>query len=246
MSLPAKNSKRKNPQGTRPSAKLASDERNVNRLAVTSPAAIKTLLEKLARLYPDATTSLHHDRPLELLIATILSAQCTDERVNQVTPTLFSKYPDARALALAPREAIEAIIYSTGFFRAKAKSIQGTCQQILERHQGEVPKTMEALTQLPGVARKTANVVLGSAFGIAAGIVVDTHVKRLSGRLGLTHQADPEKIEQDLMALIPRKRWIWFGHALVQHGRALCMARKPLCMRCPLADRCPSAELSID
>jgi endonuclease-3 len=197
------------------------------------------VVARLKKVFPDATCSLDYESPLQLLVATILSAQCTDERVNLVTPGLFQAYPTARDLAEAKLEDLEAIIRSTGFFRNKAKSIQGCCRTIVERHGGEVPETMEALTDLDGVGRKTANVVLGVAFGIAEGVVVDTHVKRISGRLGLTDQTDPEKIEQDLIALVPRKDWIALPHLFIRHGRATCTARSPDCDACGLADLCP-------
>ena len=210
------------------------------------PAAawVEEVLGYLDREYPEVTTALGWDRPLELLVATILSAQCTDERVNMVTPVLFERFPGAAELAVAPREELEQIVHSTGFFRAKAKSIQGACTMLVEQHGGEVPAKMESLLKLPGVARKTANVVLGTAFGIAEGVVVDTHVKRLSGRLGLSAEQDPKKIELDLMGIIPRDRWIKAAHQLILHGRALCKARKPSCADCGLAPSCPSASAS--
>lgn len=192
----------------------------------------------LARLYPDAKCSLDHHGPLQLLIATILSAQCTDERVNQVTPALFARYPDARAFANADPRELETMIQSTGFFRNKAKNIIACCRAIVEKHGGEVPATLEELTQLPGVGRKTANVVLGNAFDVP-GIVVDTHVHRLSRRLGLTRNNTPEKIEQDLMQLLPKKEWVAFGHRMIYHGRAVCKAQKPLCDQCALNSLCP-------
>ena len=192
----------------------------------------------LERHYPDARTALDHKGPLELLIATILSAQCTDERVNRVTPALFARYPDAAALAGASREDLEAMIRSTGFYRNKARAIQECCADIVGRHQAQVPRTMEELTALRGVGRKTANVVLGNAYGIP-GLVVDTHVSRLSKRLGLADQDDPVKIEFALMDSIPRDRWTLFSHWLILHGRKVCVARKPRCSICPLAPHCP-------
>jgi endonuclease-3 len=204
---------------------------------------IDTVLRILAKSYPCPTTALVHDSELQLLVATILSAQCTDERVNQVTPSLFSAYPTAKDLATAPTVELEQAIRSTGFFRAKTKSIQGACRILQDKYNGEVPRKMDLLLELPGVARKTANVVLGTAYGIPSGVVVDTHVKRLSGRLGLSNEKDPNKIEQDLMALIPKDRWIDLGHQLILHGRAVCKARKPRCEQCPLAPYCPSAEI---
>jgi endonuclease III len=206
----------------------------------SDPRSVKAVLALLEQRYPQAQTALVHHDPFQLLIATILSAQCTDERVNKVTPVLFARFPTAAALALAPREELETIIHSTGFFRAKARSIQGACQILTEQHHGEVPQEMEAMLRLPGVARKTANVVLGSAYGLITGVVVDTHVKRLAGRLGWSSATDPQEIEKDLMALVPRSRWIALSHQLILHGRALCQARRPRCSECPLALHCPS------
>ncbi len=198
-----------------------------------------TIARRLQKHYPGATCSLHFSTPLELLVATILSAQCTDERVNLVAAGLFRKYRTAADYARAPQEELEAAIRSTGFFRSKAKSIRASCQAMLEQYDGEVPKSMDALVALPGIGRKSANVVLGTAFGIGVGVVVDTHVTRVSRRLGLTEHKDPEKIERDLMALFPRSRWIDLGHAMVHHGRRVCTARKPKCDTCPLGDICP-------
>ena len=198
---------------------------------------IKRLLEILRSTYPGVKTALGHRNPLELLIATILSAQCTDERVNQVTQTLFERLRTAKDFAEVPIAELEEMIRPTGFYRNKAKSIKACCQALLERHGGKVPDNMEALVKLPGIGRKTANVILGSAFAIP-GIVVDTHVKRLSQRIGLTKESDPVKIEFDLMALLPRKDWIDFSHQMIWHGRALCKARKPNCPACPLRDLC--------
>jgi endonuclease-3 len=208
-----------------------------------NPERVARILALLAERYPSASTALEYRDPLQLLVATILSAQCTDERVNQVAPVLFAKYPDAAALASAPIAELEKIIHSTGFFRAKAKSIQTACKALVARHGGEVPRTMEEMLELRGVARKTANVVLGNAYGLATGIVVDTHVRRLAERLGLSAQQDPEKIERELMAIIPEARWIAFSHELILHGRAICGARKPRCGECPLAPHCPSAVI---
>ncbi len=207
------------------------------------PQRMKQLLRLLKKAYPTAHCTLHHTNPLELLIATMLSAQCTDERVNIVTADLFRKYRTAEDYVNAERAELERDIHSTGFFRNKAKNIQGTCQILSELYKGEVPQTMEELIALPGVARKTANVVLGNAFGIASGVVVDTHVSRLSQRLGLTGHEQPEKIEQDLIALTPKKEWIDFSHLLIAHGRAVCKARKPNCEACPLESLCPSSSL---
>ncbi len=189
--------------------------------------------------YPDATCSLDFRTPLELLVATILSAQCTDERVNRVTKDLFRKYRTAADYAAAPPAELERDIQSTGFFRNKAKSIGGCCKVLVEQHGGEVPQGIEVLVQLAGIGRKTANVVLGTAFGITSGIVVDTHVGRVARRLGLTAQKDPVKIEQDLMQLVPKSQWVAFSHRVIHHGRRLCAARKPLCDECPLQPFCP-------
>ncbi|WP_299491484.1 endonuclease III [Acaryochloris sp. IP29b_bin.137] len=199
------------------------------------------LLARLKQLYPDATCSLTYETPVQLLVATILSAQCTDERVNQVTPALFAAYPDAPALAGADRQALEELIRSTGFYRNKAKHIQGACQKIVSDFDGQVPNQMEQLLTLPGVARKTANVVLAHGYGINMGVTVDTHVKRLSNRLGLTRHQDPVKIEQDLMKLLPQDDWENWSIRLIYHGRAVCSARKPMCDRCSLTDLCPAA-----
>jgi len=199
-------------------------------------ARIYRLLEKA---YPNARCALEHRNPFELLVATILSAQCTDARVNMVTPVLFKRYPDAESLAKAKPRELEKIIQSTGFFRNKAKSLIGASQAIVQDHAGDVPDTMEALLALPGVARKTANVVLGNAFDKNEGVVVDTHVKRLAFRLGFTQHAQPNKIERDLMPRFPRTKWAMFAHLLIWHGRAICMARKPRCEQCPLEKDCP-------
>jgi endonuclease-3 len=198
---------------------------------------IKKISDILRSTYPGVKTALGHTNPLELLIATILSAQCTDERVNRVTATLFQKLRTAKDFVEIPVSDLEEMVRPTGFYRNKAKSIKACCAALVERHEGKVPDNMEALVQLPGIGRKTANVVLGSAFGIP-GIVVDTHVKRVSQRIGLTTEKDPVKIEFDLMALIPRKDWIDFSHQMIWHGRALCKARKPNCPACPLRDLC--------
>ena len=200
---------------------------------------ISELTSILKKAYPDADCSLDHKDPFQLLIATILSAQCTDERVNRVTPALFKKYPGPAEMAAAPVSDLEKLVHSTGFYKNKALSLKEASKAIVANFGGKVPRTMEELLTLRGVARKTANVVLGSSFGIAAGVVVDTHVKRLAFRLGLTRETDPAKIEQDLMKALPRTDWIWFAHALVLHGRAVCDARKPLCEKCPAAGLCP-------
>ena len=203
------------------------------------------LIERLRAAYPEARCALTHEDPLQLLVATILSAQCTDARVNQVTPVLFGRYPDARALAAATQEEIEAIIRSTGFYRNKAKAIRGASQRILEAFDGAVPRTMEELLTLPGVARKTANVVLGTAYGVASGVVVDTHVERIAHRLGLSEAKAPDKVEQDLMRVLPREDWMDFSHILIHHGRRICDARAPKCGECPVQDLCPSAPLFL-
>ncbi|MGB7748250.1 MAG: endonuclease III [Verrucomicrobiia bacterium] len=202
-------------------------------------ARLKKIIVALDRIYPEAHCELNHADPLQLLIATILSAQCTDKRVNIVTKELFKKYQSASDFATAPLAELEPAIKSTGFFRNKAKNIQACCRKLVELHAGNVPRTMEELTQLDGVGRKTANVVLGNAFGINVGVVVDTHIARLSQRLGLTKQKTPEKIELDLMALAPQKQWTLFSHWLIWHGRRRCAARKPDCLNCEIQKHCP-------
>ncbi|MDH3498233.1 MAG: endonuclease III [Gemmatimonadota bacterium] len=211
------------------------------RTARVAPARerIGPIVARLTARYPEARCSLGFGSPLELLVATILSAQCTDERVNMVTPTLFRRYPTARDYADANPEALADIIRTTGFFRNKTKALIGMGQALCERHGGAVPRSMAELTAVPGVGRKTANVVLGNAFGIDEGVVVDTHVKRLTHRLGLTRQTDPVKIERDLMAVVPRSQWTLFPHLMIHHGRAICQARKPKCEICPVNDLCP-------
>jgi endonuclease-3 len=211
----------------------------------TDPARVRLILQKLDEAYPAATCALQHRNAFQLLIATILSAQCTDERVNMVTPGLFQKYPTPKDFAYANPKDIENEIRSTGFFRNKTKSIIGASQKIVEDYHGEVPRTMEELLTLPGVARKTANVVLGCAFEIASGIVVDTHVQRLAGRLDLTKNTDPKKIEQDLMQIIPQDRWILFSHQLIWHGRRVCQARKPKCIECNFEKSCYSKDKTV-
>ena len=201
------------------------------------------ILARLKRKYPDAHCELDFETPLQLLIATILSAQCTDKRVNMVTPALFARYPDAESLSAAKTEELEEMIKSTGFFRNKTKSLLGMSAAVAERHGGNVPSTMDELTRLPGVGRKTANVVLGNAFHLDEGVVVDTHVGRLSIRLGFTNETDPVKVEQVLMQLIPREDWTLVSHLLIFHGRRVCLARTPRCASCVLADVCPSARV---
>lgn len=202
-------------------------------------ARLKKVLAALKKAYPDANCALHHRNPFELLISTILSAQCTDERVNLVTPVLFRKYPTPQALAKADLSDVESIIRSTGFYHSKALSLVTTAGLLVEKFGGEVPKRMEDLLTLRGVARKTANVVLGTCHGIAVGVVVDTHVTRLSYRLGFTRQKDPVKIEKDLMGLVPQEDWIWISHAFITHGRVVCKAISPRCPECPLEKLCP-------
>jgi len=208
-----------------------------------SPEQVQAIIAELHRLYPEATCTLNFSNPLELLVATQLAAQCTDERVNMVTKQLFQKYRTVEDYATVSQEELEQDIKSTGFYRNKAKNIRAGAQRIITNYGGEVPRTMTDILSLPGVARKTANVVLGYAYGIVEGIVVDTHVGRLSRRLGWTTNEDPVKVEQDLMRIIPREDWLDISHLLIFHGRAICQARKPLCEQCTLAPLCPSAFL---
>ncbi|HXG66682.1 MAG TPA: endonuclease III [Blastocatellia bacterium] len=203
----------------------------------------RKIISLLRKEYPDAHCSLNYSNPLELLVATILSAQCTDERVNIVTTDLFRKYRTCDDYLNAPVAELERDIHSTGFYRNKAKAIQGACRMIKERFGGRVPDTFDDLLALPGVARKTANVVMGNAFGVASGVVVDTHVARLTGRLGLTTETQPEKIERDLMEIVPKKGWIDFSHLMIYHGRKVCKARSPLCGGCVVEPLCPSSAL---
>jgi len=211
----------------------------------TDPARVAEILERLDKAYPDAHCALTHASAFQLLIATILSAQCTDERVNKTTPELFRQYPTPHDLAAVRQEVLEQVIRSTGFYRNKAKNIIGASQRIVKEFGGKVPRRMDELLTLPGVARKTANVVLGNAFGTAAGVVVDTHVQRISRRLSLTKQTTPEKIEKDLMKLLPQSRWTDFSHQIIFHGRRCCIARKPKCAECPLEDLCSSKDKTI-
>jgi endonuclease III len=206
---------------------------------------IGEIIRILAATYPASRTALHFANPLQILVATILAAQTTDETVNKVTPALFAKYPTAAALAAARRTTLENEIRSTGFFRNKTKSVIGAAKKIVSDYGGRVPDTMAELVTLPGVARKTANIVLSSGFGKAEGIAVDTHVRRLSQRLGLSRQTDPDKIERDLLALVPRQHWLDFNYMLVNHGRAVCRARDPQCPACPVRPLCPSARIFI-
>jgi len=200
------------------------------------------LIDRLRAAHPDAACALTHRNPFELLVATVLSAQCTDVRVNLVTPGLFKRYPDPESMRQASQEDLEEIIRSTGFFRNKSKAIRAASQRLVEEFGGEVPRSMEELLRLPGVARKTASVVLGVAYGIAEGVVVDTHVQRVSRRLGLSRGRGPSEVERDLMRILPRERWIEFAHLLIFHGRRICQARKPRCPECPVNDLCPSAR----
>ena len=209
----------------------------------SKPARTAEIITRLKKAYPTAHCALNHTNAFELLVATILSAQCTDERVNIVTSTLFRKYRGPHDSAAVAQEELEQDIRPTGFFRNKAKSIRAASQRIIDEFGGKVPQTMDELLSLAGVARKTANVVLGNAFGIASGVVVDTHVSRLSRRLGLTREKTPEKIELALQALVPRKYWVMFSHWLIFHGRQICQARKPKCTECVLADQCPSYRI---
>lgn len=215
----------------------------MSRSGSAAPAArVGPILAALKQAYPDAHCALDHRNPFELLVATILSAQCTDVRVNLTTPALFARFPTPQALAEADPSEVEALIRSTGFFRNKAKNLIGMAAALLERHGGQVPADMEALRILPGVGRKTANVVLGNAFGMNEGITVDTHVTRLANLLRLTRHEDPAKIEQDLMKLVPREEWTLVSHLLISHGRAVCIARRPRCGECVIRDSCPSAD----
>src|SRR5208283_3465876 len=211
----------------------------------TSPARLQKIFTALDTLFPQAECALRHENAFQLLVATILSAQCTDERVNKVTPGLFRKYPAPQDYVGLPQEELEQEIRSTGFFRNKAKSIIGAATKIVQDFGGDVPRTMDELLTLPGVARKTANVVLGTAYGIASGVVVDTHVFRISHRLKLTRENTPEKVEQDLMKLVPQDRWVSFAHQLIWFGRKICAARNPLCAECPLAPLCDSPDKTL-
>lgn len=204
----------------------------------------RKVVTRLRRHYPVAECALLHDTPFQLLAATILSAQCTDQRVNMVTPKLFKKYPTAETMAKATTKQLEKIVQSLGFFRAKAKNLRGMALKVVNEYEGELPKTVEDLITLPGVGRKTANVLLGTAYGIDSGVVVDTHVRRISNLLGLTESQNPEIIERDLMAVIPKKEWINYSHRLIHHGRQICIARRPRCTECPLLKICPRVGLA--
>jgi len=211
----------------------------------TDPQRVRAILGKLDEAYPQATCALEHKNPFQLLVATILSAQCTDQRVNMVTPALFEKYPTAKDLAYANTAELQNEIRTTGFFRNKAKSLIGASRRITKEFGGKVPQTMDELLTLPGVARKTANVVLGTAYGIAAGVVVDTHVQRVTQRLDLTKNTEPRKIEEDLMRVIPREKWILFSHQIIWHGRRVCQARRPRCVECNLERICYSKDKTV-
>lgn len=204
---------------------------------------VRSIIAVLKKRYPDPECALRHESAFQLLVATILSAQCTDERVNQATPELFARYPDAATLADAAQDDVERIVKPLGFFRSKASNIRGMARVLVDQHGGEVPAEISLLTQLPGVGRKTASVVLGTWFGIPSGVVVDTHVRRLSGLLGLTQSRNPEIIERDLMALVPKREWINFSHRLIHHGRQTCIARRPRCASCELLSLCPRIGL---
>jgi endonuclease III len=206
-------------------------------------ARAQEIFDILAEEHPDAHCALDHDSPYQLVVATILSAQCTDERVNMVTPELFRRFPSPHDLAGAPQEEVEELVHSTGFYRNKAKNLIGMAEGVVERHGGEIPRTLEELTALPGIGRKTANVVLGNAFGVDEGVVVDTHVRRLANRMHLSRQEDPVKVERDLMKIFPRDRWTLLSHLFIFHGRRVCGARKPKCAECAVAHRCPSASI---
>ena len=233
-------SKNRGRGAVQPKAGRRTAQANVKRpkTAAERRERVAELLRRLDKMYPGATCALHHRNPWELLVATILSAQCTDKRVNEVTPGLFAKYPTPRDFAAVKPEVLANDIRSTGFYNNKAKSIVGAAQKVILDFGGQVPKTMEEMLTIPGAARKTANVVLGTAYGIASGIVVDTHVQRIARRLDLTRQTDPGKIEQDLQKIIPKEKWVLFSHQLILHGRALCQARAPKCAQCDLNSIC--------
>jgi endonuclease-3 len=232
------------PNGARANGTPRPMARRARRFAASeTPARALQILTRLRAQYPDAHCALNHADAYQLLVATILSAQCTDARVNLVTPSVFAAYPDAAALARARQPEVEKLIQSTGFFRNKARNLIAMAQAVVAEHDGQIPRTMAELHALPGVGRKTANVVLGNAFGINEGVTVDTHVTRLSGLLGLTRHTDPVKIEQDLMQLIPRDDWTLISHLLILHGRKICIARRPQCEACVLNDLCPSSRV---
>ncbi len=239
--------KKKSAQAKSKAAKSAKAAKAAQRAraAGTDPKRVAAILAKLDEAYGNATCELRHENAFQLLISTILSAQCTDVRVNQVAETLYKKYPDPSAFAYATPGELEQDIRPTGFFRNKTKSVMGASKAILEKVGGQVPRTMEEILTLPGVARKTANVVLGTAYGIASGVVVDTHVLRLSNRLDLSQNKDPKKVEQDLMKVIPREKWIQFSHQLIWHGRRVCQARKPKCIECNMESLCYAKDKTL-
>jgi endonuclease III len=243
MATASKATAKKRPaKATKKDAAKAPPKKHAKPQLKTSPARIAKIIAGLQRAYPGATCALVHSNPWELLVATILSAQCTDVRVNMVTPTLFRRFPTPAAMAKASLPEIEELIRTTGFYHNKAKSISGAAKGVVERFNGKVPQTMEELLTLPGVARKTGNVVLGVAYQLAEGIVVDTHVLRLSRRLELTLNTEPKKVEQDLVKIIPKDHWIDFSHELILHGRAICIARKPRCIDCTIEKECDSGD----
>jgi len=243
---PRKAAGRKPKPKAAPAQKKAQKKRTAaGRRAAPDVARVQAILEALDRLYPGATCALHHRNAWELLVATILSAQCTDERVNMVTPRLFARFPTPEAMAGADVREVAEIIRSTGFFNNKAKNIVGAARKIVEEFGGEVPREMDKLLTVPGAARKTANVVLGTAYGIPSGVVVDTHVARIAQRLELSREKTPEKIEQDLMKILPQDRWILFSHQMIHFGRDICKARKPECFRCPLASLCRAPDKNL-
>jgi endonuclease-3 len=235
--------KKKKPSPAKPKAKKKSAKTGSG--VKTDPKRVAAILKKLDEAYPNAVCELNHENAFQLLIATILSAQCTDVRVNQVTATLFKKYPTPEAFAHANPSELEQEIRPTGFFRNKTKSIMGAAKTLIEKFGGEVPRTMEEMLTIPGAARKTSNVVLGTVYGIASGVVVDTHVQRLSNRLDLSRNEDPRKIEQDLMKIVPQERWISFSHQIIWHGRRVCRARNPKCVECNLESLCLSKDKTI-
>ena len=243
---PRKAAGRKPKPKAAPAQKKAQKKRTAaGRRAAPDAARVQAILEALDRLYPGATCALHHRNAWELLVATILSAQCTDERVNMVTPRLFARFPTPEAMAGADVREVAEIIRSTGFFNNKAKNIVGAARKIVEEFGGEVPRELDKLLTVPGAARKTANVVLGTAYGIPSGVVVDTHVARIAQRLELSREKMPEKIEQDLMKILPQDRWILFSHQMIHFGRDICKARKPECFRCPLASLCRAPDKNL-
>ncbi len=234
----------KNPQRAKKASQRAK-QRASDGKGYASPRRVAKIMQGLDAAYPAAKCALHHRNPFQLLVSTILSAQCTDKRVNQVTPGLFQNHPTPQDFAAVRQEVLEQEIHSTGFFRNKAKNIIGSAKKLVSDYGGEIPRTMGEMLSLPGVARKTANVVLGTAFGIPTGVVVDTHVFRIARRLKLSSQKTPEKVEQDLMRIIPQEKWIDFGHQVIHHGRRLCQARKPLCADCPLETLCDAPDKTV-